>query len=228
MTDHHHDHSHTPGQGHSHAHDQEPTKAPVTPAEWDEMYAEANQVWSGNPNIALVTEAADLTVTSALDVGCGEGADAIWLAQQGWRVSAFDVSTVALDRAGHHAADAGVEVDFHQGGLLDVDLPESPFDLVSVHFGVLQKQAGQSLARLLELVAPGGTLLFVHHADMTPDDAKQRGFDLADYLMPADVRDGLGDGWEVRVFEQRARHVESGRGAGHTSDLVLRARRESA
>jgi 2-polyprenyl-3-methyl-5-hydroxy-6-metoxy-1,4-benzoquinol methylase len=220
MTDHHDEHQH------QHDHSNTPTKSPVEPAEWDEMYADAERVWSGNPNIALVTDATGLAPGTAVDVGCGEGADAIWLAEQGWRVTGFDVSTVALDRAAEHAADRGVAVELHRGGLLDVDLPRRPFDLVNVHYGVLKHEEGRSLATLLDLVAPGGTLLFVHHADLDSDEVRSRGLDIADYLMPPDVHAALDDGWDVQFFGERPREVETGRGAGHHADVVLRARRK--
>ncbi|KOG87623.1 SAM-dependent methyltransferase, partial [Streptomyces varsoviensis] len=63
---------------------------------WDDMYRSRDQVFSGNPNPVLVAEAAGLRPGQALDVGCGEGADAVWLARRGWRVTAVDVSEVAL------------------------------------------------------------------------------------------------------------------------------------
>lgn len=63
-------------------------------------------MWSGQPNGSLVAEVADLEPGTALDVGCGEGADAIWLAHQGWKVTALDPSAVALDRAATAAGEA--------------------------------------------------------------------------------------------------------------------------
>ena len=77
------------------------------PEEWDARYAEADRVWSGNPNGALVAEVAGLLPGRALDVGCGEGADAVWLAGRGWDVTALDVSKIAIDRAVLHARHAG-------------------------------------------------------------------------------------------------------------------------
>ena len=75
---------------------------------WEQFYAEREQVWSGRPNVVLVEEIEGLAPGTALDLGCGEGADAIWLASRGWQVVAADISQAALDRAAAHAAAAGV------------------------------------------------------------------------------------------------------------------------
>ena len=77
---------------------------------WDARYRSADRIWSGNPNPHLVAHVAELVPRTALDVGCGEGADTIWLASLGWHVTAIDVSTVALDRAAEQAAAAGRRV----------------------------------------------------------------------------------------------------------------------
>ncbi|MDT7576084.1 MAG: hypothetical protein QOH17_2417, partial [Pseudonocardiales bacterium] len=92
-------------------------------ADWDERYASLDQVWSGRPNGALVAEVAQLRPGRVLDVGCGEGADAVWLAQQGWDVTALDVSQVALERAALHARQAGVTVRWVHAGLVEARLP---------------------------------------------------------------------------------------------------------
>ncbi len=194
--------------------------------DWDVRYSAAEQVWSGNPNGVLVAETSDATPGTAVDVGCGEGADAIWLANRGWTVTAFDVSGVALARAAEHVEKAGVMVQLIHGGLLD--LPAAQFDLVNVQYPALLHRQGRSLARILELVAPGGTLLFVHHDQSDPGHARPADFDPADYVMPADVHDALqalGDAWEVQVYGDRPRLVTTGAGAGHSVDVVLRARR---
>jgi 2-polyprenyl-3-methyl-5-hydroxy-6-metoxy-1,4-benzoquinol methylase len=70
---------------------------------WDERYRSHDALWSGNPNDHLINETDGLTPGPALDVGCGEGADAVWLAERGWRVTAVDLSTVALERGAAHA-----------------------------------------------------------------------------------------------------------------------------
>jgi SAM-dependent methyltransferase len=196
------------------------------PAEWDERYASAEQVWSGRPNGALVAEVAGLRPGRALDVGCGEGADVVWLAQQGWDVTGLDVSQVALDRAAMHARQAGASVRWVHADLVQAQLPTGAFDLVSAQYPALLRTPGDDAERaLLAAVAPGGTLLVVHHADIDPEEAKARGFDPADYVGPADVAALLGDGWRVEVDEKRPRDITGGAGAHHTHDLVLRARR---
>jgi len=194
-------------------------------AEWDDRYG-PEQIWSGQPNAALVAEVADLPPGRVLDVGCGEGADAVWLAGRGWQVTALDVSRVALERAARHAADAGVEVTWLAAGLLEADLPAEAFDLVSAQYPALRSTPGRDAERALRTaVAPGGTLLVVHHALVDTAEAAAAGFDPADYVSPADVAATLDDDWEVQVHEERPRHVTGGAGAHHTHDVVLRARR---
>jgi len=195
-------------------------------APWDERYASLDQIWSGNPNGQLVREVADLAVGRALDVGCGEGADAIWLAEQGWQVTALDVSTVALDRARAAGAKAGVNVRWLHAGLVEAELAPGSFDLVSAQYPALLRSSSNAAERaLLDAVAPGGVLLVVHHLHVNPESAHRHGFEPEDYVMPADIAAQLDDNWLVEVDEQRPRHVSTGAGAGHTEDVVLRARR---
>jgi SAM-dependent methyltransferase len=202
----------------------------VSQQEWDERYSAAEQVWSGEPNGALVAQVADLPPGRVLDVGCGEGADAIWLAQRGWQVTALDVSQVALTRAAAAAERAGVAVTWVHAGLVEADLAPGGFDLVSAQYPALRKTPGHDAERaLLAAVAPGGTLLVVHHADFHDDahadSAAHGGFDPADYVSPADVAAVLDGAWTVAVDERRPRHVSAGAGAGHTHDVVLHSTR---
>ncbi|GAA2158943.1 methyltransferase family protein [Humibacillus xanthopallidus] len=194
-------------------------------ADWEERYA-GSPVWSGNPNVALVAEASDLTPGRALDVGCGEGADAVWLARRGWRVTAIDVATNALDRA-RAAGDAeGVDVDWVASGLVELSDREARFDLVTVFYPALMRTPGRDVEQaLLGAVAPGGTLLVVHHANFDREVALSHGFDPDDYVGHDDVVAALGEGWVVECDEQRERDVTEGAGAHHHDDLILRARR---
>jgi SAM-dependent methyltransferase len=134
---------------------------------WDTFYRAGDRIWTGRPNAVLVREVVDLTPGRALDLGCGEGADAIWLAQRGWRVTAADISRIALDRAAGNAAAAGVgdRIDWQRHDLA-VSFPVGVFDLVSAHF--LHSQLDLPRDRILRsaaaAVAPSGVLLVVGHA----------------------------------------------------------------
>ncbi|MEX0172361.1 class I SAM-dependent methyltransferase [Streptomyces sp. LMG1-1-1.1] len=200
---------------------------PAVRAEWDSRYADRPQLWSGRPNGALVAETAGLTPGRVLDVGCGEGADAVWLARGGWDVTALEVSGVALERAAGHARDAGVEIRWVHAALTEAALPPASFDLVSAQYPALLRTPDAAAERaLLATVAVGGVLLLVHHAGMETQQAHDSGFDPADYVWPSMVTALLDDDWVVEVDEQRPRVApDGGAGAHHTADLVLRARR---
>ncbi|MCX4817761.1 class I SAM-dependent methyltransferase [Streptomyces sp. NBC_01239] len=200
---------------------------PEVRAEWDNRYADRQQLWSGRPNGALVAEVAGLTRGRVLDVGCGEGADAVWLARGGWEVTALEVSGVALERAAGHARDAGVTVRWVHAGLAEAALPPASFDLVSAQYPALLRTPDAAAERaLLAAVAPGGVLLLVHHAGMDTRHEHDAAFDPADYVWPSMVAALLDDDWRVEVDEQRPRLApDGGAGAHHTDDVVLRARR---
>jgi SAM-dependent methyltransferase len=193
---------------------------------WDQRYTSAERVWSGQPNGALVTETAGLPPGRVLDVGCGEGADAVWLAEHGWDVTALDVSGVALERAARHAEQAQVRVRWVHAGLVEAALPAGTFDLVSAQYpALLRTDARDAEAALLAAVAPGGTLLVVHHQIVDAEHFKANGCDPDDYVSPADVAALLDDSWRIETDEIRPRHVTGGAGSHHTHDVVLRARR---
>jgi 2-polyprenyl-3-methyl-5-hydroxy-6-metoxy-1,4-benzoquinol methylase len=190
---------------------------PNNQAEWNARYLESDQIWSGNPNVALVREVTGLAPGSALDLGCGEGADAIWLAKHGWAVTGVDISDVALERARKHVAAEGVAVDF----VLD-DLAASPgrFDLVTSFFlHVPEPELRERTLRVAaESVAPGGTLLVVGHSG-TSGHTHLR-LETAEEVVGLL---GLVDGeWQVDVAGEFERPAGVG---GHTVDTVVRARR---
>ena len=194
--------------------------------DWDERYSESDRIWSGEPNGALVAEIASVQPGRALDVGCGEGADAIWLAQHGWSVTAIDVSSVALERGRRAAARLGVDVDWRLTGLVEAALPAGGFDLVSAQYPALPRDPGEGAVQaLLAAVAAGGILLFVHHTDMD-EIAVAHGHEPDHYVRPTDVAAALTDGWDVVIDERRPRSVRGGAGAGHVADFILRARRQ--
>ncbi|MCW2832437.1 MAG: hypothetical protein JWN68_390 [Nocardioides sp.] len=196
--------------------------------DWDERYGDG-QLWSGHANEQLVVEASNLEPGTALDVGAGEGADAIWLAERGWQVTAIDVSAKALDRASRAAAAAGLAVDWRAIALEDLENSPaaSTYGLVSVFYPALLRGDGTIIETLLARVAPGGLLLVVHHSHVDRERAAEHGFDPDDYVRHKDLIAALTDrdGWEIDVVEKRGRTAPEGPGAHHHSDHVLRARR---
>lgn len=204
-----------------------PADDPATPEFWDARYAQSTALWSGNPNPQLVAEVADLPTGTALDVGCGEGADAIWLAQRGWQTTGADISAVALERARGHADEAGVSVDWVQADLLDWTPPQPGFDLVNVQFFQLpEPERSAALSRFAGAVAPGGLLLVVAHHPVHADQGVPG--PPADRLYaPEDVTALLGSGeWTTLVAETRTRTAD-GHHSGVTefTDSVVLARR---
>jgi SAM-dependent methyltransferase len=204
-----------------------PDAAKALTAEWDELYARlAAQIPDGEPNPTLVTEVRGLQPGRALDIGCGVGSDAIWLASQGWKVTALDVSQVALDRAAARARQAAVQVEWIHARLEDAQLPAGGFDLVNAHYPALRHSPMHDAAKaLLATVAPGGTLLVVHHADVDVEKAKSYGFDPADYLSHSDVAALFDEDWDVQIERRRLRERPTGIELQHTHDDVMRARR---
>ena len=197
-------------------------------SEWDRRYSERDgAMWSGRPNGRLVAEVANLTPGRALDVGCGEGADAIWLARRGWTVTAIDISEVAVSRAREAGGLAGAVVGWVCGDALQTPFPPRSFDVVSMQYPALPKAAGDTAVRgLLGTVRPGGLLLAVYHDldDEHREHMKSQGIDPANYVGADDLGRLLGDDFtvELRVVEPR---IDPPPGTPHVADVVLRARR---
>ena len=200
-------------------------------AGWDARYREhPTAIWSGKPNPVLEAEAADLPPGRALDVGCGEGADALWLAERGWRVDAVDISRVALERAKSHAATRNLEVNWVHADLLTHPPVTGAYDLVNAQYMQLPQQEREAMyAALAAAVRPGGTLLVgAHH----PSDlhSKIRRPNVADMFFTAEaVAAELDDQqWEILVAETRPRTASNHDGESATvHDTVLRALRRS-
>ena len=138
---------------------------------WEEFYGGDDPVWSGRVNLHLAEITADLPPGLALDLGCGEGADAIWLAEQGWQVVAVDVSENALERACAAAQrrDVASRIRFERHDLA-TSFPAGRFDLVSAQFlhSPVQLDREALLRRAADAVAPGGLLLIVDHGAAPP------------------------------------------------------------
>lgn len=194
---------------------------------WESFYSERDQVWSGNPNPLLVREAEHLTPGSALDIGCAEGGDAVWLAARGWRVLGVDISQTALDRALKHAEDAGVEIAVERHDLKET-FPEGEYDLVSaqfLHSPVEEDDERNSiLSMAAQAVAPGGYLIIGGHAN-GPSWSEHR-----DHYFPTtkDVLDHLRlkDNWIVVTDDVVEREITGPQGQRETrKDNVLTIKR---
>jgi SAM-dependent methyltransferase len=213
---------------HEHESGEQRFGAAAQAAEWDAKYSERDgTMWSGRPNGRLVTEVADLTPGRALDVGCGEGADAIWLVQHGWTVSAIDVSDVAVRRAREAAELDGSGVGWVCGDALQAPFGSCSFDLVSMQYPALPKAAGEAaVGTLLDTVRPGGFLLAVYHDldDEHREHMKSKGIDPADYVGVDDLGSLLDDDFTVELHAVVPR-IDPPPGAPHIADVVLRARR---
>lgn len=211
----------------------------LTDAErWDELYGhETDQIWSGAPNGSLVAEAAHLPPGRALDVGCGEGGDAIWLAQRGWQVTAVDISGVAVERARAAGSAAGVAVDWRRADLLAEPPCARSYDLVSLQYPALRREAGPAATRaLIDALAPGGTLLVVGHAGVHTadhqdhchehqDDEDGPRFDPSEFFGIDDLAAFATElGLRIETDEVRPR-PNPPVGAHHVDDAVLRASR---
>ena len=199
---------------------------------WDERYRSSSALWSGQPNPQLVTEAADLVPGAALDVGCGEGADAIWLAERGWQVTAVDFSSVALERGAIRAYQVGTEVA-RRITWLHADLTEwvpaaATYDLVSAQFLHLPRDQREPIQRrIAESVAPGGILLVVGHhpSDLQTTIARPQAAEV--FFTAGDVGASLvPDDWVILVAEDRPRQTLDPDGLSVTvHDSVLKAQR---
>jgi 2-polyprenyl-3-methyl-5-hydroxy-6-metoxy-1,4-benzoquinol methylase len=176
---------------------------------WEDRYA-GRQVWSGKVNTALADLVSELPVGRALDLGCGEGGDALWLAERGWTVTAVDISPTAIARGRSMADERGLA---DQIEWIAADLGEwttdRHFDLVSACFlqSPLPLERAAILRRAAEAVAPGGSLLLVSHAAAPPwASGLQHGHH--EFPQPATEVAALeldGSAWIVQVADVRPR-----------------------
>ncbi len=211
---------------HQHEHDDDL----YSQAAWDTRYAESARVWSGNPNQRLVEQVSGMAPGAVLDVGAGEGADAVWLAGQGWQVTALDVSAVALGRVTAHANEAGLSdrvTTVHHDLMSGAALPGT-YDLVSAHFWhPPAEERAEHYTRIGAAVRPGGTLLVVGHH---PDDLAaglRSGHGHAERIFTPDQIVELlpVTAWEVLVAQAPKREVPSEDGPVTLTDTVVLARR---
>ena len=195
--------------------------------EWDARYGGDELVWTSVPNQFLVSEVAGLEPGRAVDLACGEGRNAVWLAEQGWHVTAVDFSPVGLAKGRRLAELRNVEVSWVESAVEEWTPPPECFDLVAVFYLQLpQPERSVALKMAASAVAPGGTLLVVAH-DL---DNLTRGFGgpphagvLYRVTDVTDVADAAG--LTVRRAEQVVRVVDSDAGPREAIDTLVRAYR---
>jgi SAM-dependent methyltransferase len=142
---------------------------------WEAHYGERERIWSGRVNVQLAKVLADVPPGRALDLGCGEGGDAMWLAERGWQVTAVDISETALQRAAAEAQARGIRdrIVFERHDLSD-SFPEGTYDVISAQFlhSTVRLERPAILRNAAGAVAPGGLLIIVDHAAAPPFSKK--------------------------------------------------------
>jgi 2-polyprenyl-3-methyl-5-hydroxy-6-metoxy-1,4-benzoquinol methylase len=198
---------------------------PAFGSEWWEQHYQAQEPGRGVPSPQMVAELTGVPVGLALDAGCGTGADAIWLAQQGWEVTAVDISPTAVGHAeilaANHGADVARRISWVVADLA-VWEPPKQYDLVVSQYVHPDVPFGEFVARLAEAVAPGGTLFVAGHehadsysAARAPEKAS---------IEPEAVTGSLNPSlWEVDVAESRTRQVRHGSTQVTMRDVVVKA-----
>lgn len=209
-----------------HQHHSHDSQQQLSPQEsWNNLYSEKEKVWSGKPNQTLVSLIAHLTPTTVLDLGCGEGGDVIWLAQQGWDAAGIDISDIAIERARSMAQKIGVGAQFIAADLAHWRT-EQTFDLVvssfmQSHFDDLDRIG--IFHQALELLNVGGELISISHAGMPSfikDDDPRKHFaqSLPNPLEEAQAITLNDSRFEIKLAEKRARLVVSPEGEEGTID----------
>jgi 2-polyprenyl-3-methyl-5-hydroxy-6-metoxy-1,4-benzoquinol methylase len=199
----------------------------MSSSEWDRRYAGKELLWTATPNRFLVAEVSDLPAGRALDLATGEGRNAVWLAEQGWRVTGVDFSRVALDKAAQLAHTRGVEVEWAASDLVAYRPEPRAFDLViAFYLQVPQADRRPILRAAAEAVAAGGTLLVVAHDRSNIEHGHGGPPDPAVLYTPAEVVGDLeGSGLEIERAEVVVRPVETPDGERHALDALVRASR---
>jgi SAM-dependent methyltransferase len=194
---------------------------------WDERYATEELIWKAEPNRFLVEELDALAPGRALDVACGEGRNAVWLASKGWRVTGADFSRAGLAKAQRLATDRGVEVTWVEADVVEWQPPTASFDLVVVMYLHLPaEQRRRALAHAAAALAPGGVLLVVGHDTSNLLKGTGGPQDPAVLFGPEEIVEDL-SGLQIERAEQVKRTVVTDAGETTAIDALVRAVRAS-
>ncbi len=191
--------------------------------DWDARYAGVANLWSAKPNRFLVAETKDLEPGRALDLACGEGQNAIWLASLGWEVTGVDFSEVAIAKAQERAEREGVGATFLCADLVQYEPPREAFDLVIVlYLHIPSAERASVHAKASAAVAPGGTFLLLGHDHANLEHGVGGPSD-PDILYSADVIAGELLGLEIEKAGTFLRDVDGEE--RDAIDTIVRARR---
>lgn len=219
--DHHASHAHAP----AHA-EPDPDLSPTE--YWEQRYSGSERVWSGRVNATMASVVAELSPGTAIDLGCGEGGDVLWLAEQGWAALGLDISATAVGRARDEAAARGLDGASFEAVDLDAWEPEpASVDLVTASF--FQSNVALDriaiLRRAMTALRPGGRLVSVSHA-APPSWAKDHPAKMVSVQDEAAQLGGHADEWEVEQADERPRAAVAPDGTpGEHLDAVLVLRR---
>jgi SAM-dependent methyltransferase len=193
--------------------------------DWDARYASVENLWAVRPNRFLVAEVGDLRTGRALDLACGEGQNAIWLASLGWDVVGVDYSEVAIAKARARAERDGVAAEFVCADLVGYAADPQAFDLVLVlYLHIPADQRRRVLERAAAAVAPGGTFVFVGHDVTNMTEGVGGPSDPRILCTPEEIAAEL-PGLEIEKAERVLRDVDGEE--RDAIDALVRARRLS-
>lgn len=192
--------------------------------DWDRRYSSVEHLWAVKPNRFLVGEAADLSPGRALDLACGEGQNAIWLATLGWDVVGVDFSEAAIAKARSRAERDGVHIELACADLLEYEAATSAFDLVLLlYLHVPEAERRQVLTKAGGALAPGGTLVLVGHDLTNVTDGVGGPSDPALLYTPDQIAGELPGDLEIEKAERVLREVDGEK--RDAVDALVRARR---
>ena len=191
--------------------------------DWNARYTQKELLWTAEPNRLFAAEVGGLEPGRALDVACGEGRNAVWLAERGWRVTAVDFSDVALAKGARLAESRGVEVDWVVADALDYEPDRQAFDLVAVLYLQLpHDELVRALSHAADAVASGGTLFVLGHDTTNLAQGYGGPKDVSVLFTPEDVVAPLG-GLVVERAEKVKRIVALADGQATAVDALVRA-----
>lgn len=192
---------------------------------WNRRYAGSELVWTASANRFLVAEVADLSAGRALDLACGEGRNAVWLAEHDWEVTGVDFADVGLAKAATLAGERNVEVEWVEADLLEYVPEPNAFALVAVlYLHVVAAQRRRILARAADALAPGGVLLVIGHDSSNPEQGRGGPQDPAILFTAAEVAAELPD-LTVERAETVRRAVGPPDEEAYAIDALVRATR---